>query len=380
MSVLSGLDVLEKGDFKHLKGRRVGVLCHHASVDRNFRHIAPLLKSNCELRSAFSPEHGLWGAKDGRIGGTNIDSRIGIPVHSLYGETYRPTMEMLEGLDTLVIDLQDVGARFYTYTWTMAHCLAACEQHGLRAVVLDRPNPIGGALAEGPVLESSLSSFVGLHPVAQRHGMTHGELATWMKGRFYPGLHLRVVRMEGWKRPMYFERTGLPWIVPSPAMPRVDTAVVYPGTCLFEGTDLSEGRGTTRPFETFGHPAIDGWKLAERLNAAKPKGVYFRPLFFQPTSSKHVGKGCGGCFAHVLDRSAFRPVATAIAILHSIHDRWPAALGWEDEARGARFDRLAGCRWLRESISAGESLHAIHERIESASTTFMGERKEALLY
>jgi uncharacterized protein YbbC (DUF1343 family) len=384
-SVASGLDMLAKSGFAELKGRSVGILCHHASLDRGFRHAAFLLEDaatagTLELVCAFSPEHGMWGAKDSRIAGTNVDAKTGLTVHSLYGETYRPTKAMLEGVDTMLIDLQDVGARFYTYTWSMAHTLSSCEEHGIEAWILDRPNPIGGAQAEGPVLEPEFSSFVGLHPVAQRHGMTHGELAEWIRGRFLPKLSLRVVRMEGWQRSMHFEAAGLPWIPPSPNMPRVETAVVYPGTCLFEGTALSEGRGTTRPFETFGHPDLDGWKLAERLNAQKLPGVFFRPLYFQPTSSKHAGKGCGGCFIHVRERTKYEPVAVAIAILAAVREQNPSLLGWEDKSRQGRFDRLAGCSWLRESLSSGEPLHAIRERIESTSKAFMAERKQVLAY
>lgn len=383
--VATGLDRLVASGFADLKGRRVGVLCHHASVDHRFVHTLFHLKNavksgTLELVCAFSPEHGLWGAKDDRIEGTNVDARTGIVVHSLYGETNRPTKAMLEGLDTLVIDLQDVGARFYTYTWSMAHCLAASADAGIRAVILDRPNPIGGTQVEGPVLEPALSSFVGLHPVAQRHGMTHGEIATWVKSKLFPKLDLKVIRMEGWKREMDFDATKLPWIVPSPNMPRVETAYVYPGMGLIEGTAMSEGRGTTRPFEIIGHPLIDGWKLADRLNALDLPGVYFRPMFFQPTWSKNAGKGCGGCFAHVTDRRHFESVRTTLALLAAIREMTPEALDWESASRQGRFDRLAGCHWLRESLAKGESLSAIRERIESTSKSFLAERKASLLY
>ena len=383
--VESGLDVLVGTGFEALQGRKLGVLCHHASVDRRLTHLLSHLKRAdqkgvLKLVAGFSPEHGLWGAKDSRIEGSNVDRHAGIPVHSLYGRTYRPSQEMLEGIDTFVIDLQDVGARFYTYTWSMAHCLAACAEKGIRAVILDRPNPIGGTQVEGPVLEPAFSSFVGLHPIAQRHGMTHGEMATWIKAQFHPMLDLQVIRARGWQRSQYHDKTGLPWVVPSPNMPRLETAVVYPGTCLFEGTDLSEGRGTTRPFETFGHPEVDGWKLAEHLNAQNLAGATFRPLFFQPTSSKHLGKGCGGCFLHVTNRSKFHAVSTAIAILLGVQKMAPQCLGWGDTARQGRFDRLAGCSWLRESITRGESLHAIQERIESSSKAFLVQRESSLLY
>jgi len=386
MSVRTGLDALVETGFAEFKGRKLGVLCHHASIDRNFRHIAFALKEAqgkgvLEVGAIFSPEHGLWGGADRRIDSKNEpEPRTGFVVHSLYGEVRRPTREMLAGIDAFVVDLQDVGARFYTYTWSMANCLAACEEFGVPAYVLDRPNPIGGTQVEGPVLEPQFSSFIGLHPVAQRHGMTFGEMAGWLQSKFYPKLQLKVIRCEGWKRSMGFEATGLPWIVPSPNMPRVETAYVYPGICLFEGSDLSEGRGTTRPFETFGHPKIDGWKLADRLNQLKIPGAMFRPLFFQPTWSKNAGQGCGGCFLHVTDRSKFEPVMTTLAILANILEMWPDSLGWAEENRRTRFDRLAGCAWLRESLAAREPLHAIRERIESASKGFVAERAESLLY
>ena len=380
VSILTGLDVSASDGFAALKGKSIGVLCHHASVDRHFRHITRLLtdaqkESGFQMKCAFSPEHGLWGAKDSRIPGTNIDSRTGLTVHSLYGETYRPTKPMLEGIETLIIDLQDVGARFYTYTWTMAHCLSACEEFGVQAVVLDRPNPIGGELAEGTVLEPKFSSFVGLHPVAQRHGMTFGEMATWIKDKFHPKLDLKVIEMQGWSRKLLFERTDLPWISPSPNMPRVDTAYVYPGMCLLEGTALSEGRGTTRPFETFGHPKLDGWKLVSKLS-----GIPLRPLYYQPTWSKHAGQYCGGAFLIIKDRFKFRPVETAIRILLAVRELVPEALGWEEESRRSRFDRLAGCSWLRESIASGEKIDAIQQRSQEGSKQFLIERKESLLY
>jgi uncharacterized protein YbbC (DUF1343 family) len=385
VSARTGLDALIESGYAPLRGRNVAVLCHHASVDGGYRHIAFRLREGAEragfrLVCAFSPEHGLWGAKDSRIEGSNVDRPTGLVTHSLYGQTNRPSKQMLEGVDTLVMDLQDVGARFYTYTWTMAHCLAACEEFGVQAVILDRPNPIGGAQAEGPVLEPAFSSFVGLHPVAQRHGMTFGELAGWIRARFHPKLDLEVVRCRGWKRADYFETTKLPWIPPSPNMPRVETAVVYPGICLFEGTNLSEGRGTTRPFETFGHPALDGWKLAERLNRLRLPGARFRPAFYQPTWNKHAGKGCGGCYLDVTDRAAFDSVAAGLAVLATIQEMAPEALGWDDESKRRRFDRLAGCSWLRESLGAGEPLHAIRERIESSSKAFLDERASMLLY
>lgn len=386
MSVRTGLDVLTATNFEALKGKTVGILCHHASVDRNYRHIAFHLrdaqaKGSLKVGAIFSPEHGLWGGADRRIESKNEpEPRTGFLVHSLYGEVRRPTREMMQGIDAFVVDLQDVGARFYTYTWSMANCLAACEEFGVPVYVLDRPNPIGGVRVEGPVLESQFSSFIGLHPIAQRHGMTFGEIAMWLKAKVHPKLDLKVLRCEGWRRTMAFEETKLPWIVPSPNMPRVETAFVYPGICLLEGTNMSEGRGTTRPFETFGHPKIDGWRLAEDLNDLALPGAMFRPLYFQPTWSKNAGQGCGGCFLHVTDRMKFEPVFATIVMLSLVKDQAPEALGWEQESRRTRFDRLAGCSWLREAIAGGEFVTSIRERIESSTRAFLAERSRALLY
>lgn len=382
MSVRTGLDRARAAGFSDWKGKRVAALCHHASVSRDLTHLTRVLReAKLDVRCIFSPEHGLWGGKDTRIPNSqNVEPRSGYLVHSLYGQTYRPTREMLDGVETLFIDLQDVGARFYTYTWSMAHCLDACAEFGVQAVVLDRPNPIGGDLFEGPVLEPKFSSFVGLHPVAQRHGMTHGEIATWIKQRMLPNLDLRVVECEGWTRDMAFSRTGLPWIPASPNMPREETARVYPGIGLLEGTDLSEGRGTTRPFEIFGHPSFDPWKLSDALNALKLPGAQFRALYYQPTWSKHARKGCGGAFLHVTDQKAFRPVHTAIALLRTVRERYPEALGWDAENRRNRFDRLAGCSWLREEIDRGAGLSAIDERIQGSAREFESTRKAALLY
>jgi uncharacterized protein YbbC (DUF1343 family) len=329
VSVLTGLDLAAKSAFSKWRGQGVAALCHHASITRERRHLTAVLgEAEADVRAVFSPEHGIWGGKDTRIATEGrVEPRSGYPVHSLYGETYRPTAEMLRGVEVLFIDLQDVGTRFYTYTWSMAHCLAACEEHGIEAVVLDRPNPIGGLQFEGPLLEARFSSFVGLHPVAQRHGMTHGELASWLRSTAHPKLKLSVLACEGWSRSMDFSGTGLTWVPPSPNMPRIETALVYPGMGLLEGTDLSEGRGTTRPFETFGHPKLDGWKLAELLNKMALPGVRFRPVYFQPTWSKHAGAGCGGCFIHVLDPEAFRPVRTAVAVLLAVRELNSELLG-----------------------------------------------------
>src|SRR5712691_7781401 len=238
-----------------------------------------------------------------------------MPVHSRHGSAREPTAEMLEGLDVLLVDLQDVGARYYTFVWTLFLCLRACATHGLQVVVLDRPNPINGLTTEGPVLDPNYRSFVGLHPLPVRHGLTIGELAQRFRDEAFPNLGLTILAMKNWQREMWFDQTGLPWVMPSPNMPTLDTATVYPGMCLLEGTNISEGRGTTRPFEIFGAPFIDAESFCRELNALRLLGVHFRATWFQPTFQKFAGRLCGGAQLHVLDRNSFRPFATGVEII-----------------------------------------------------------------
>ncbi|MGI8924201.1 MAG: exo-beta-N-acetylmuramidase NamZ family protein [Fimbriimonadales bacterium] len=310
---LAGLDVLSRTNFAQLKGKRIGVLCNQGSIARDYRHILDLLleQPDIQIQAVFGPQHGPFGhQQDNMIEWEGrIDPRTGLRVHSLYGERREPTAEMLQGIDELVIDLQDVGARYYTFVSTMKACLGALKSYGIAATVLDRPNPISGSQTEGPMLEDGFESFVGAYPVPARHGMTIGELAR----RFHADA--KVIPLEGWERDMYFEQTDLPWAMPSPNMPTPDTAVVYPGACLLEATNLSEGRGTTRPFEIFGAPFLDAWRFADAMNAMRLEGCIFRPIEFEPTFNKHAGKVCGGCFLHVTDRTTFEPVLTYCAVM-----------------------------------------------------------------
>jgi uncharacterized protein YbbC (DUF1343 family) len=313
-----------------------------------------------ELRALFGPQHGIRGeTQDNMVEWEGFEDRAtGLLVRSLYGATRRPTPEMLAEIDTLVIDLQDVGARYYTFVWTMLLCLEACAEQGKRVVVLDRPNPLGGAAREGTILDPAFASFVGMAPVPMRHGLTIGELARWLCASRELPVELEVVAMRGWRRAMAFEQTGLPWVMPSPNLPTVDSVWVYPGMCLLEGTELSEGRGTTRPFEIFGAPLIDPDALVRRLEAFRLPGVIFRPLHFQPTFQKHAGAVCGGAQIHVLDRAAFRPCLTAVAILCAVRELWPNQFRWkqppyEYETAKLPIDILAGGPGLREAIDAG---------------------------
>ena len=295
-----------------LNGLRVGVVANPASIDHGFRHIVDGLGSarDWKLAAIFGPQHGFRSdLQDNMIESAHAeDARRKVPIFSLYSETREPTPAMLDLIDVLVIDIQDVGARIYTFIYTMANCLRAAARKGLPVIVCDRPNPIGGTAIEGPMLEAGYESFVGQFPIPMRHGMTVGELARMFNERHGIGAALEIVPMEGWSRGMYWDETGLPWVMPSPNMPTLDTAIVYPGTVLFEGTMLSEGRGTTRPFELIGAPWLDGEKLASRLNAVGLKGVHFRAATFEPTFQKHAQTTCGGCQIHVTSRQDFEPV------------------------------------------------------------------------
>jgi uncharacterized protein YbbC (DUF1343 family) len=297
MTVRPGIEVLLNERRNLLRGARVGAVVHPASALSDLRHTADLL---------FGPQHGARGEKQDNMVESDFyrDPDTRLPVHSLYGETRRPTEEMLKDVEVLIYDLQDVGTRVYTFIYTMAYCMEACALLGKRIIVLDRPNPINGRQVEGNRLDPNFSSFVGLYPIPMRHGMTTGELALLFNSEF--GIHcdLTVVEMEGWRRNDWFDQTGLPWIPPSPNLPTPNSAIVYPGSVLMEGTCLSEGRGTTRPFELIGAPFIQSRRYAEILNAIGLPGVYFRPVYFQPTFQKWAGEMCGGIQIHVQEREA----------------------------------------------------------------------------
>jgi uncharacterized protein YbbC (DUF1343 family) len=362
---MTGLDRLQAGGWDRLRGQRVGLLVHPASVDANLRHARDQVaaaRGAVDLRALFGPQHGILGqTQDNMIEWSGFrDPDLGIPVHSLYGEHRKPTPAMLADIDTLVVDLQDVGARYYTFIWTLLLCLEACAECGRRVVVLDRPNPLGGLAVEGNVLDPEYRSFVGLAPIPMRHGLTIGELAGFFRAWRGLDVELDVVWMDGWRRAMDFEATGLPWVLPSPNMPTVETAFVYPGGCLLEGTNLSEGRGTTRPFEIFGAPFVDGRRLAAVLQAWNLPGCRLRPLSFEPTFHKFAGQICGGVQVHVTDRAVFEPVVTYTAALAAVAGLWPQHFAWkrppyEYEPEKLPIDILAGgARW-REQLEAGLS-------------------------
>lgn len=364
MRVKTGLERWISDGFSAIKGQRIGLLCNQASVASDFVHaLDHLLKAGTDVVRVFGPQHGIWGhTQDNMIEWEGYkDPRTGLNFVSLYGEHREPTDEMLRGLDRLVIDLQDVGARYYTFIWTMALCMKACARTGVPVTVLDRPNPINGSDVEGPGVEDGFTSFVGLHSLPIRHGLTIGEIAADLRDRFYPVCELEVVKMTGWTRGMFFVGTSLPWVPPSPNMPTPETALVYPGQCLLEGTNLSEGRGTTRPFETFGAPWIDAWRLLESLASLRLPGVHFRPIQFQPTFQKYAGEVCQGAFLHVTDRMAFRPVATIAALLWVVRSLFGDVFQWrrppyEYEETHMPIDVLTGSSTFRHLIDEGKGL------------------------
>jgi len=384
-----GIDRLLEIDRRLLAGRRVGVVCNPASVDSLLRHTADRLIADPEIAVAalFGPQHGFRSdLQDNMIETPHAqDARRRVPVYSLYSETREPTGDMLRDLDTLIIDLQDVGTRVYTYVYTMANCMRGAARHGVHVVVCDRPNPVGGEEVEGSRLEPPFASFVGQFPIPLRHGLTIGELARLFNDEF--GIHcsLDVIPLAGWRRPMYFDETGLPWVMPSPNIPTLDSAIVYPGAVLFEGTKLSEGRGTTRPFELIGAPWIDGDRLADAMNARQLPGAHFRPVFFEPTFQKHAKQTCGGCQVHVLDRQRFRPVRTAVELIAEFRNQAPDRFAWREppyeyEHEKEPIDILFGSDRLRETINATEEIGAFVASWRADEESFKREREKYLLY
>ena len=372
-----------------LNGARVGVVCNHASVGHGLVHIVDQLVASdgVDLAAVFGPQHGFRSdVQDNMVETPHAnDPAKRVPIYSLYSDTREPTAEMLRGLDALVIDLQDIGARIYTYIYTMANCLRACARHRVPVIVCDRPNPIGGVAIEGAALTAGYESFVGQFPIPMRHGMTIGELARFFNDRFALGATLDVIQMQGWRREMLADETDLPWVMPSPNMPTLDTAVVYPGTVLFEGTLLSEGRGTTRPFELVGAPGVQAESFAKAMNALDLPGVVFRPAVFEPTFQKHARTACGGCQLHVTDRTAFRPVETGVALIVMFRQHMPGQDLWrqppyEYEKEKLPFDILSGSSRLREQIEAGIPADRIAEGWREDEAAFAEGREAYLLY
>jgi len=394
-AVRTGLDIVVAGGFSEFKGKRVGIITNHTGINREGRHIADLFKqaAGVELVALFGPEHGIRG--DTEAGGkvaTGVDAKTGVTVHSLYGETREPTPEMLKNVEVLIFDVQDVGARFYTYISTMALAMEAAAELRIPFYVLDRPNPIGN-LVEGPVLDPAHRSFVGIHPIALRHGMTVGELAQMFndEGWLQTGsketpqtikADLRIIKMDGWRRDLLFDETGLPWISPSPNMTALATALVYPGTCLLEATNFSEGRGTNLPFEKVGAPWLDSNKLIEKLRG-RVAGVELRPIDFIPLdipgkarNPKFNGTACRGIQIDVTQPRTFQSVAFGINLLCALQELYPKQFVIKENSMA----RLSGQSWVAKMISSGKKPEAILERIEKETKGFRELRQKYLLY
>lgn len=371
-----------------LRGSRVGLIANPTAVTPDLTHAALHLKAlkSTKLAALFGPEHGVFAnAQDLEEVGDQKDAKTGLRVWSLYGETRVPTAKMLKGLDTLVFDVQDVGSRYYTFIYTMLHAMQACAEHGVRLIVLDRPNPINGMGVQGNVLDPRFLSFVGMHPLAVRHGMTVGELALMFADELGLSLDLEVVPMKGYRRAMDFEDTGLPWVLPSPNMPTVDTAVIYPGGCLIEGTNLSEGRGTTRPFHLVGAPWLDPWKLADDLNRAELSGLGFRPCYFTPTFQKHAGVVCGGVEVHITDRRKVDAFYAYLVLIEKARAQDKKEFAWRKPPYEYEFvkppiDILCGTSDVREAIEAGRPVKKMKDQFESEARAFEVIRKPYLLY
>lgn len=409
---MTGLDALQQSGFKKLKGKRVAVVCNQASVDSRFHHVLEILEhghanGDFQLAAVFGPQHGLFGTtQDNMIEWQGEGaSVVRFPVYSLYGEHREPTDEMLKGVDLILVDLPDVGSRYYTFIWTMSLTMKAAERLGIPMLVLDRPNPIGSAV-EGTVLDPNYASFVGLHPLPLRHGLTIGEVARYVNQTFYPKAVVEIERLAKWDRHSYADHNGYAWVMPSPNMPTVETAVVYPGGCLIEGTNLSEGRGTTRPFETVGAPWLNAQRLADSLNHAGLPGVYFRPLQFEPTFNKYQGQICNGVFVHVSDRSKFEPVLTYVSLMiecirqtglhdssHVKLDRFKAASA-ETEIKGFAWkqppyeyeytklpiDILFGNEWMRKEIESLTKLEILRNRMHEESDHWIRQFNSIKIY
>lgn len=384
----TGIEILERQWPGKLKGARVGLLSHPASVNIRLEHAVNIfLKSKkFELKALFGPQHGICGqTQDNMVEWQGFrDRKTSLPVYSLYSHTRKPEPAMLNNIDVMVIDIQDAGSRYYTFIWTMELCMQACRETGKSVIVLDRPNPLGGAIIEGPVLDMAYASFVGQRPLPVRHGMTTGEIGSYLKNEFYPSLDFHVIPLQGWKRKMWFDETGLPWVMPSPNIPTLDTATVYPGMCLVEGTNLSEGRGTTRPFEIFGAPFIEPERLVKQLKGFKLPGVVFRPVYFQPTFQKHAGKLCGGAQMHVTDRKQFKSFKTGVVVIKAVHDLYPKQFQWrkppyEYEKEKMPIDILAGTDRLRNDIEKGKSISSMENWWKKQSSEFQKKKRSRYL-
>jgi uncharacterized protein YbbC (DUF1343 family) len=384
-----GVERLLEEQLKAIEGSRVALVCNQASVNHNFEHVADLFASHSavDLRALFGPQHGIRGDVQDNMIETDhaTDRKTGLPVYSLYSETREPTESMLSDVDTIVFDMQDVGCRIYTFVYTMANCMRAARQYGKRVVVCDRPNPINGVGVAGNILEPEFASFVGQFPIPTRHGMTPGELALLFNNHFNIDCDLEVISMQGWSRELWMDETDAPWVLPSPNMPTIDSATVFPGTVHFEGTQMSEGRGTTKPFELIGSPYIDPDQYADHLNNLGLAGVYFRACVFQPTFQKHAKVSCGGVQLHVTDRDAFEPVSAGIAMAKGAFDLYPDQFRWKEPPYEYVFDKnpfdvISGTDQIRKAFEQGTEFNKIIEGWQEPLQGFLETRRKHVLY
>jgi uncharacterized protein YbbC (DUF1343 family) len=384
-----GIERLLDDKIDLLRGARVGLVCNQASVNHDFHHAADLFHQHPEinLTTLFGPQHGIRGdVQDNMIETEHATDRAtGLPIYSLYSETREPSEEMLREVDVIVVDLQDVGTRIYTFVYTLANCMRAAKKLNKKVIACDRPNPINGIQLEGVVLDPAFASFVGQFPIATRHGMTFCELGRLFNEAFGIGSDLECVTMDGWARALWYDETDSPWVLPSPNMPSLDAATVFPGTVHLEGTQMSEGRGTTRPFELVGAPYIEADRFAQALNGIGLPGVYFRSCVFLPTFQKHGGEACGGVQIHVTNRETFQPALSGIAVVKIAFDMYGDEFKWKNppyeyEYDKNPFDVIAGTSKVREAIERGDSLESIKESWQAPLAEFSRLRGDFLLY
>jgi len=385
----NGLENLLGGSFSEFEGKRLGLLSNQASTDRRLIHARALLqeKYGAHLTCLFSPQHGFFCEKQDNMieSDHDTDSLTGLPLFSLYGESRRPSKAMFDHLDVLLIDLVDVGTRVYTFLYTMAYCLEAAAEFGKKVVVLDRPNPLGGVAVEGNILEPDCASFVGLYPLPMRHGLTFGELALWVNGEFGLGADLQVIPMQGWQRTMLFRDTGFPWVFPSPNMPTPEAALVYPGQVIWEGTNISEGRGTTLPFELVGAPFWEHGPILKVLTQDELPGCFFRPLVFEPTSGKWAGQACVGFQLHVTDAGTFMPYRSSLALLQAVLWFCPEGFQYKQPPYEYEYERLPmdlilGSQKVRMELEAGRPIGEMEEDWEEGLQAFKESRRRYFLY
>lgn len=377
-----GLEVFLDQYVEQFKDERVGLLTNPTGVNRRLVSTVDLFQEKLHLCALFAPEHGIRAnLQEGESFEDTIDPVTGLPIYSLYGKQKRPTEEMLASLDVIFVDIQDIGSRYYTFVYTLANVMDACREYGVKVVVLDRPNPIGGHMVEGNFIEEDFFSFIGMYPIPNRHGMTIGELATMFNNHFAINCDLAVIEMEGWQRNQFFDELNIPWVPPSPNVTNISMQLLYPGTCLIEGTNLSEGRGTVRPFEVIGAPFIDGFKLAQFFNEIGLEGILARPTSFKPTYSKYYEEVCHGIQLHVIDRHVIKPVEIGIRLIELIYSMYPEQLEFitYEQLEHPFFDLLAGTDQLRKNIM-NQEVESFISKMNEDRRDFYNIRKKYLLY